>query len=552
MTLVSAEIRRQHLLVLLSLIAISLVVLLVVAANNQYGEDEWQHLYTTSKAFFESFAGRPTHLLALSVAYRTLGFLPVVPLIAFQVIRIATAFVLYLLVRHFTPQDPLFAFLCAAVYLTYFIHDDFLLRASYMVSFTSACFYMLLALLLFFKSMAGNNWILLALSLIVLWTAVSAYEGVVPILALVTPIVVLRQQGIRPKSIAIIALWEAVIGLGLLRVILPMLGLSSENYVSDLEMELSPLVLIPRTLYQLRLGLLEPLLLQRQSIQNYAAPIIFSVATTLGILAFIRKELPPTMRDGRELRRYALWGVIGLVCTVLGFAAILPTLYGQYITRIHTISIVGEAVVIASLIWLITQVIVDDGYRWLMRFAAVGLTVAMSIAHVASLQGELIKVGAVWEDQAYFTRSLANQIPAVEPETLFIYVHPTEDMEPPFYQAQGFEYIMRYFYADSADGVWVSYNWVLYRQWSATEEGILLISDPEIRGRLWEKDALYGWDALIIVSRDPDTGRAQIMDELPPELHTPARQQIYDPYARIKQGYVPTSIQQWFPPIQEP
>src|SRR5689334_14441899 len=100
---------REHVLVLIGLSAFSLAIFAVVAANNQYGEDEFQHLYTTAHALLQSFAGRPTHLLALGLAYRLLGFTPLTPLIAYQTVRIATAFSIYLLIRHFSPEEPLFA-----------------------------------------------------------------------------------------------------------------------------------------------------------------------------------------------------------------------------------------------------------------------------------------------------------------------------------------------------------------------------------------------------------------------------------------------------------
>jgi hypothetical protein len=261
------------------------------------------------------------------------------------------------------------------------------------------------------------------------------------------------------------------------------------------------------------------------------------LALILG-LRLVSDNDPPNQRD---FMRFGAWAVGGLIAAWLGFAAFLPTVEARSTYRTHFIAQPGEAVALASLIWLIGLAFADLRWRRAIRGIALAAVTIYGVAMTGSQQALITThYRGTWENTANFMRSLSHLAPDVEEHTLFVYVENTALPEAPFTSGFGFQFAVRTFYDDRATAIVPNDNTL--GEWEITAEGIDYIET-------WAEDRVYGWEDLIVITRE-DSGRLVIVETLPEEFYTPERQAQYDPYGRIVPGYVNESIRETFPIVE--
>jgi hypothetical protein len=315
MKVTGQPLHKQHMWVLVSLTVVGLAYFLIVDFGNAWGWDEWAFIYSVvDKNTLTFLDGRPLNLLAFWLVFRGLSVHPATIHGAFVALKIGTAFVLYLLVRIFSSEEPLYAFACACVFLVYLVRDEFMLREIEMVSTLAWLLYSLLALYFYYKYMSRHRPIWLVLSLVLLLLAVTTKEIIVPLLAVLPGMVfVARWNFSRGRLIGIIA-WFAVILLASIPSILALIGVNSGIYLtrsSSLQgNSLTFSEYASTTWFQMRIGLLDPLLLDRPPLLEHRFPVMITVAGTLAVLFMLRQRLPgqPERSDISRSRCSRDWG----------------------------------------------------------------------------------------------------------------------------------------------------------------------------------------------------------------------------------------------------
>jgi hypothetical protein len=551
---------KQHMWVLVSLTVIGLAYFLIIDFGNAWGWDEWAFIYSVVDKHTLTFLdGRPFNLFAFWLVFRGLSVHPAIVHGAFIALKIGTAFVLYLLVRLFSSEDPLFAFVCGLVFLTYLVRDEFMIREIEMVSTLAWLIYCLLALYYYFRYMSHHRPVWLILSLVLLLLAIVTKEIVAPLLALFPTVVFVARRDFSRGRLIGIAAWLAAILLASIPTIVTLLGLASGVYLADTtSLAGEPLTLgelVRHSWVQTRFGLLNPLLLDRPSLLEYRFPAMITVAVMLVVTALLRGKLvgrvewPGISRS--RLRNYLIWLGVGLVAMWLGF---LPFILGGIAAatnlRVHQISIIGEAIAISAAIWFASHLVKNVNGRWLVRVTALAVVVAYGTAQAGRIQIQYYyALEATWENQAYFVRSLAHLAPSVEENTLFVYVEDPDLPETPFVTAFGFQYAMRYLYENQASGFIINGDLPYWHEVEVSDEGVEVVPIPTITEHVIREDAFYGWDEVIFITK-MSSGRVVLLDELPPEYHTEERANLYSPRSRIQHTFIPERVQELSPPVQ--
>ena len=542
-----------HLWVALALTAIGLASFVAVDQGNLFGIDEWGYIYAVSRGSAEYATNRPLTLLPWLLAYHAVGPHPLAVQGVYLLLRISNAFLIYLLVRRFSPRNTLFAVACGGLYLTFLIDDWFFLQSQAALNIMGIVFFTLLALYLYFLYASRRSYPALLLSLPFAFAAVWGYEAAVPLLIGVPVLVFLIERDFSPARLAGLGVWLAVIVASSVRYVSPLLDRTG-TYGSSLLVDLNPLRMARDGLRQFVFVYKDLLLAEPARLFPYRLPAIISAGVLLIALAILHagtggREEPPA-----EWRRYALWLAAGVVVTWLGFAAFLPTGLIRAIERIHPFSAAGEAITLSAAIWLAGSPLrTRPRHMWALRYAAVGFVAAFGAAQTGYLQDDLYFWQATWETQSYYLRSLAHLVPDVEEDTLFVYLEDPDLPQVPFVSGWAFQFAVRYLYDDAANGL-VTRDTLFLHDWEIRDDGVEITPQPapSLSRFVGAGHYYYTWDQIIVVSKTPD-GRAFIFDELPPELYAPRRAALYDPYARIRAGpFVPERVRRPLPPIQNP
>ncbi len=546
----------QHALALLALSAVGLAFYTAVDYGNMLAQDDWSILYGVSVG--QIGYNRPLSMLLLGLAYPLAG----VNFAAYHVltiaVRVVCAFLLYLLVRQWMRGEPVFAFVCGAFYLLYIVEDFFLLfNFIYTNDHWASTLFVLLALNAYAAATRSTplrlpvRAALAAAALALGFVTPRIREAAVPLLLVIPAVMLLvefgaarlQQRRFARWRIAALAAWLAAVLAGASGVILSVLGLGGPTYASDLASGFNPLRLAADTAWQLNFAFRQFALLELSQVYPYRLPVLLTLAATLLAVAVVRRHFPaePAPELRRDVPRFLLAGAVGALATWLGFASYLVSEAARHSWRTHVLSLIGEGVLVASAIWLASVFVRQQSWRWAVRALGIGLVVVYGTAMAARMQAAINSLGGMWENSAYFMRTLAHFAPAVEEDTLFMHIENFELGEAPFISGFSFQYAIRYFYQDAAVGIIPTDN--IIGEWEARDEGIWVNEGG--------RERVYGWDSVIFITRE-DSGRLIIMEELPPDFYTPARQRAYDPARPLRPGFIPERIRRAFPLVAAP
>ncbi|MBN1120613.1 MAG: hypothetical protein JXJ17_06010 [Anaerolineae bacterium] len=537
--------RYQHLLAALALIAVGLVVFTLVDYGNNLGIDDWMHYYRAATTGTLRFANRPLSFVLMQVFQPIFKAHPFPWYVLALTIRISSAFLLYLLVWLIEPERPGFAFTCGALSLVFAIEDHFpLLTLMYGPGSNLSLIATLLALVVHTAATkvekGRRHIILLIASLLLEVIAAFVREASLPLLLGIPVIVFLSQRDFNRRRWITLALWVIVVLGASLVYVLPMLGIGGSTYGSGLVADFSPRRMIGATVAQVCFPYKKLLLLDFSQVRETLFPAALALLTMILGLRLV-EDGTESQLSRTDFLRFGAWAGGGLIAAVLGFAAFLPTVEARSTFRTHFIALPGEAVLLASLIWLIGLAFTDQRWRRAVRGIVLAVVTIYGVAMTGSQQKLITNhYRGTWENTANFMRSLAHLAPDVEEGTLFIYVENTALPEAPFTSGFSFQFAVRTFYGDRATAIVPNDNTL--GRWEVTADGI----DYD---ETWADEHVYGWDDLIVITRE-DSGRLVIVETLPDEFATPNRQAQYDPYGRIRSGYVNESIRETFPIVE--
>jgi len=544
----------QHLWVLLALIAIAQAVYTASDYGNYLGEDEWWTTYTVLRGSTGAVVDRPLGLINLMPVYWLVGPHMASTQFFLTALRVAIAFLIYLIVWHFQPRKLLFAFTCGAVYLLW-IENHFIYVASYarMGNLWMNVFSALLAIYLYCKYMAQPRPVTLLLAAIVAGISIMGYESGIPLLFAASFIIIIYRRNLSRARMVGFAVWLGAVILFTQNYVLRLCGILPRGYGAGLFVSLDPLRMIRMSAGHY-VDLFSPLAFTGPiNIAPYLLPISAALAA-YGVGSLVMRRQTPA--DGEcpgawsDWRVYLTWLAVGLVAIWLGFAAFLPTILIELGEgRVDFLTMPGIAVVLASLMWFAGTPIPHQGLRRMVRGIALILVVSFGISTIGRVQDDMYTYDGTWETEAIYMRSLASMIPDVTPNTLFIYMQPSDQGEAPFVSGWSFEYSLRYAYEDRATGILPDDNQVI-SSWSIQEDGIAITPNPGEEGLAAAYTSFHRWDEIIFVTRD-ENYRAVILEEIPPEFYAPERAAAYDPYGRIEaEAFVPEPIRELYPPIQ--
>lgn len=530
--------RREWLIVLALITTITLAFYSIVQPGNTLGIDEWMHVHRVTHGTPE-MSSRPLALVVMWLLFPLINLNVMGWHIVSLVMWVITAFLVYLTVRLIDPERPLFALMCGILYIVYF-QDDFWLPLFFLqtVDALTSALFTAAALCAHFATMRLSDSpprvrlpLLIASGVLAFLSPMVREASVVILITLPILIFVLQRQYDRRHGLGVAVIVGATFAAAL-RYVLPLIGIG-ETYGAGIFTDLDPARMGGSILVQYRF-FLDPLI-QRASVR----PVIMLVGV-LGLvisggLVLLMRLVP--QRIDADLRRDALWVAGSAIAIFLGFAAYLPTIYADSVWRTHMLSRPAEASLIASTIWLISDLIPPIMARRVVRVLGVLYVTAAGTAMLWQQQTALTQLGGTWGTMTTFMESLAAQVPDVNEPTLIVFMELPPPHEAPFTSGFGFQYAMRYFYSERATGLIPSDH--ISGTVEVSDDGFLMTES-------WvEGSHLYGWDEVIFITREED-GTVVILGTLPDAYHTPARQSQYDPHARIADGEIAPRLRETF------
>lgn len=553
---------RPDIWALLLISLASLALYAIVDPGNTIGLEEWSYtrsiLDVNTTSYFDL---RPLRLLFPYLVAHSIGAGPEAMYVGMIAVRMLSAWVYYGLIRLLLPEERQFALAVALVFVVYTISDEMLVRPIYMLMFGGDVLLILLALYLAARYWLGESWGFLLGGALIAIIAIQEYETTFPLL-FSTPIllVLLRRDWSRRSWIMLTVMLLACTAALTPRMLLPLLGLSSETYSSGLlrGADLSPLTLANSLATQLRFAFLDPLLLSRPDLTDLRLPTIPMASTVLGGLWVVWHRL--SSHQSETLSGWRTWTVsalLGLILTAAGVFPFLITFWALLIERVHILAAPAEALALISAIWLVAAMLPQPTLRDWFRVGGLALLLVFGIASMSAIQSSYDNLSARWERQSTFLRSLAQIAPAPGSNILIIYVENPQapfDVpasfadEIPFTRVWAFENSVRLMYSGQVYGVIGSESpYTHFHTWEFDDMGIHIRPQGFILGSPLAYEADFTWDQVLVVTRDAHS-QAQILPVLPPGLSTPARDALYDPSALVTAGWVPSRAQQLFPP----
>jgi hypothetical protein len=544
----------EHVWVALALVACSLALFLAVDYGNSYGRDDGVHTYLAWHAYTPDGYSRP---LAISVL-RAFYLLFHTDLIAYHFVliglRAASAFLTYHLVRLLTPARPVFAFVAGLLTAIFVIADRTFVMSFVEYVGLGGQVVALLALDAFVAYLVGQRLAkrsrvaLLLASLVLVGGVVLMREDTVPLLVAVPSlVVVLKRAWSRPNLLGMAA-WLGITFAATSLYALPLLGLAPATYSSANFLDLDLGRMLSASLSQVRYAFQPLAFLDSADLFEYLLPALLVALVAVTAFRLVRWKLRRPgeaggASDQAALVHFAVWLGVGLAATWLGFAAFLPTGSAASRIRVQLLSAPGEAITLASGIWLLGRLAREGRGRRLVQLGGISLVAIYGAVNSVASQSGVYGYAAGWENRAYFLRSLAHLAPQVTPPSLFVYVENPALDETPFVNGFTFQYAVRYFYDDQATGLIPTDN--IFDRWSAGDAGITMeerwIAEPRV----------YGWDEMIFVTRD-EAARLLILDILPDDFYTESRQALYRPHLRIQAAFVSERVRESFPVVAGP
>lgn len=539
----------QHALVALALGAIGLAFFAASRVGNNLGIDDWMHFYYVYYLRSLHFADRPLSLILLGALQPLAGTDYLVYHIAMLAVRIASAWFIYLSVRYLAPDDPLFAFACGALFLTFFVYDLYLLLTPiYITNSVASLFLTLAALAAHFIVMQGKRphvvwFLLLTLSIALAYVSPLVREDGIPLLVGIPTLVFLAQRDFHWRRVIGLAIWLTAVLLGGRMSILSVLGLGGQTYARGLYTGLNLGALLVASFKQFHFAFYDLIFSTWEWWYPYR--LFALVNTSLVLISLNGFARLNGWREPAEMRwprtqRYLLFVAGGFAATWLGFAAYLPTMFAMDTSNAHILAMAGEAVLLASLIWLAGSLFRQGNHRQIIRALGLVYVVFCGTASIGRTQHQITEeLAGSWENTAYFMRSLAHLVPDVNEPTLFVYIEDPDLPEAPFTSGFSFQYAVRYFYDNQATGLIPTDN--ILGSWSVSDEGIMM-SEAWIPGGA----ELFPWECVIFFKRE-HSGRLFILDEPPADFAPEAARARYDPHRLIARAYIPTRVQETFP-----
>ncbi len=558
------KILTEHFWVFIGLAAGVAAFFAIFDLGNKTGFEEYAYLYTVDGLGTPEYIDRrPAVLLGLWVANLLVGPDPIRLFIIYALMKLVIAFGVYLLLNQFT-ENKFFSFSCAFVYTLYIIIDDYFLRSESMIITLTYVGFMIYGFYFYYRYVNGKSILNLVVGLLLGFLGLKTHTAVLAATTGIPILVYLIQRDFSRKKTIVLLSWQVMVGVASLQWILPLLGLGTVTYESGFlkGTQVTLGSVLKYSLIHLRIGLLDTLVVERKGIFEYQLQAIqigiISVLVLFFINSYFLNKNDSLNAIPSNRRSYTIWIIVGVIATWLGFAPYLITTYVRGAERIHVSSVIAESIVFVAAIWLATSFITDLHRRNASRILLVSIVIALSSANVAVLQDFLYRFNADWETHAVFFRSMANQIPEVEDNTLFIYIPYPEDpaREPdyldrlPVYYAPTFEYGTRYFYNDAASGIYpaAELQWVI--AWEMDDEGVELTTHDKYKELPLDMPESFTWDEIIFVTKG-DKEQVLILPDIPEAYYTEARAQQYDPYSRIKPGFVSDRIIELMPPVQK-
>ncbi len=545
---------RQHGVVLLGLLALGLAFFAAADYGNNLGIDDWIHFYQVVDNGSINFASRPLSQIFLGAVAWFAGSNYATYHVVLVAAYIASGFLTYLLVWQVAPDQPLFAFAAGALALTFFVNDFFLLLTwIYTSGAYAALIFALLALNAFaaalrLESSTPARLALFALAAGLAFATLLIYEAAAPLLGAAPLLIALALRGRLDRWGWLgLVLWVAALLLAMRGTLLALLGLGGGTYGSSLYKDLDPARMLAAVRAHFRFAFRQLLVTDMQKAYPYRLHALIVGGVALLAMQVVRRVLPVSdTADGirrANVLRAALWAAAGALGALLGFAAFLPTVFADSVTRTHIITRPGEGVLLAAAVWLAASVVRSARWRRVVQAGGVALVAMYGAVMLGQVQTQLYDLAGTWDNTAHFMRSLSNLAPEVEDFTLIVYVENPDVEEAPFTSGFSFQYAVRHFYGNTATGLIPTDS--ILGEWAIVPDGIRLEEN-------WgDSPDVIGWDEMIFFTRD-DAGTLALLDELPGEFYTAERQVQYDPHARIHRAYVPPAIRRAFPIVESP
>jgi hypothetical protein len=486
--------------------------------------DHWFYPYLGDRIWremdvFYSFSGRQfsTWGLALSQglfpgSFASIFYFHVVSLWVF-------ALTIYLVISRLFPQNKLFAFLSAAVYLIYIpTNSEHILY--WLELYSWAMMFGGLAAVAFLEYSYRANSMWLAVACLLAYIAARGYETFVPLLGLIPLLQWIPHQRVKRGVIIGALTWWAAIGVGFLQFMIPYLrGDPSIAYQRSVHVEAAnPLENTVRFL-----GDAFPI-----TTLPYIEAIGFPLLMALGLVAvmFVFRRFFPQHSQLFSARWLGIMALAGLLMTLAGGVGFI---YGNLIDvpRAQVFAAPGQALLIVALCGLIAH----SACRVLRvpQMVILGMTLAAFVfisgqwffAHDA-----LYGANSTTQRRAPY-RALIELVPGVEDETLLLnFMCVTRPRQDPYHNEFINGFAARYLY-DYTGGTQVQMAVLEFLTFDETGVTFAdrIITDPT-------PPRHYRYDQMLIVACAD--GGLHIMEDFPPGFAPQnANLNAYNPRIRI-------------------
>lgn len=395
-----------------------LVQLAVVSPTNFGGYDEWLIVQLTAAGRVSMpYAERPLELLwdmpaPLLFPHRLSAFLWLHGIYLW----LSGVLVWHLFMR-LAPEQPTTALVAGVLAAGWAPHDFLRLNAIETVAYSGVLFATLAAASLLLEAWRRRSTPLLAAAVLLALCAARTYESVLPLLfaapVLLWADAVVRED--RRRRWLFVLAWETVIVLAGLWSVAGVLLPSEGSYqLTALSLDLGPIGVATRLSQQATLHLWP------------AVAVSWTELTTvhvgIAIITFLVAAAAVARRHAEavDARTLALQAAAGVALAILGWSVFVLSPSIRTAARTQFLSAPGVAVLLASLIALVSG-LAPARARKLVTLALAAWIVGVGAARTGAMQKDWDAAG-YWPAQSASLRALATLVPDVRPNTLVVLI----------------------------------------------------------------------------------------------------------------------------------
>jgi hypothetical protein len=421
---------------------------------------------------------------------------------------------LFVILRRLWPGLPPFAWLGAALVVTWAPSDRARLCTVQATFCSGTTMSLLLAVLLLLEARRRGSRLLLLAAGVVAWATVRGYEATLPLLLAAPLLVLVLPAAGRARHGAWWAAWAIPVGLATAQTLAPVLmgGEASAYQMENARLDPRPAAVLSRLAHQYERHLMPVVTSSARELRH--GRVVLAATLFVGGLLLLRRLARADVTADLPARRGLLALAGGLTAAGLGYAPYVLSPIGAATDRTQYVSGPGIATALATAAVLVAHPL-PPRWRWI-ACAVLGAWV------VAVGTGRTLAMQSYWDRQSAHPRQagtlqqLQALAPDLRPGTLVVLLDHCGDWPAVF----TFRHAVEWTYGRRATGfLWrPGFRGQLFYPTAFTAAGVRTVPWETIQEGWDDRPTLHRYDEIVALTRRPEECRAALAPEWPDEL----------------------------------